>query len=264
MANPPAQTTREPYRTWLSGFHEPSPYFDLVFDWYDEQLGMPLTSDVDRDPDKLFVRVDRALAQAIKLEDAGDALKGTTVGFEAYGRVDVPIALALETMLFFCGKPVGKQQGDTYPYDTIFSKVHCTIEEKWGAGNYFCSMAETNGGMIQDMHDDYAILVRGSATDGYTIFTSFIGPTVNRDTQNPEDTQTAAVFMIAMLRSVSDNSCEFRQSMRRNGQSYTVLGLDFGRKTYGFNVERFRKAAKAATAAMRELRDTGKIKEKGP
>lgn len=264
MANPPPQITRETYRTWLSGLHDPSPYFDLVFDWYDEQQGIALPSGVDSDPDKLLIKVDRPLAQAIQLETAGDAEEGTTVGFEVYGRVDVPIELALETFLFFCGKPVGKEQGETYPYDTIFGRVHATIEEKWGAGNYACSLAETNGGIVNDMNDDYATLVRGSPAEGYTIFNNFIGPTVDKDTQKPKDTQTSAVVMIAMLRRVSDTSCEFRESLRRNGQNYAFFGLDAGRKNFGFNASRFRTAAKAITAAMLELKNTGKIKENHP
>jgi hypothetical protein len=258
MDNPPDQITREPYRAWLSKLHEPSPFYDLVFDWYDEQLGTSLPSNVNRDPDKLFVRVDRPLAQTIKLEKAGDVDEGTTIGFEAYGRVDVPVALALETMLFFYGKPVGMKQGDTYPSDIIFPKTHCTIQEKWGDGDYFCSMAQTGSGLIQDVHDDYAILVRGSVAEGYIIFTSFIGPTAG------QDTPSTAQFMIGMLRSLSDNSCEYRQSMRRNGQSYKFIGLEFGRKKYGFNIERFHKAGTAVKAAMVELLATGKIKEKGP
>jgi hypothetical protein len=256
MDNPPAQLTRESLRTWLAKLHDPSPFYDAIFDWYDEQLTIPRPSQVDTDPDKLFVRVDRAMAQAIKVEDAGDAEEGTTVGFEAYCRVDVPIAIALETMLFFCGKPVGKDQGDTYPFDTVFSQSHCTLEKRWGDGNYVWRTAQIGGGAVQDVRDENVVLLRGNAADGFVLFTSFTGPA--------GDTTTTTQCMIGMLRSLSANSTEYRQYLQRNGQSYKIFGLDFGRKTYGFNAARVRQVEKPLAAAMVELKTTGKIKENRP
>jgi hypothetical protein len=203
------------------------------FGWYDEQLHDPLPNEVNQDPDKLFVNVQRAIADTDALEGAGDVEQGTTVGFDAYGIVNVPIDKGLETALFYCGKPVGEREGDTYPLDTVFTSSRCTIREKWGAGNYLFSSSQSGEGVIKDLHDDYTVLVRGSAADGYAAFSSFFGPTAGFETA------TDSHISILLLKASADGGAtELRHSLRRTGQSYAFLGIDFGRKNFGFNVSR--------------------------
>ncbi|MGZ3652966.1 MAG: hypothetical protein ACXVB9_01595 [Bdellovibrionota bacterium] len=255
--NPPDQITRAGYLGWLRAINSAvSPYADYLFDWYELQLKSALPSQVKTDPDKLYVNVDHALADTITTEQSGDVEEGTTIGFEAYGLVDVPIETALETKLFNWGKPIGQKTGDTYPYDTVFSSIHNVLTDKWGTGNYFSSTTQTGGGIVQDLHDDYTVLVRGNKTDGYTLFISFFGPNA--------DSATVGHFSIVMLKPTSDGKTEFRQFVMQNGQSYKVFGLEFGRKNFGFNVSRDRQGEKQLVTTMLELKNTGTIKENRP
>lgn len=154
--NPPAQITRASYTGWLRAINSNvSPFTDHVFDWYEAQLTHPIPSQVSQDPDKIYVNVDKALQETIALEQSGDVEEGTTIGFDAYSIIPVPINVALETKLFNWGKPIGARAGDTYPFDSVFSTVHNTITEKWGQGNYWSVTDQTGGGIVQDLHDQY-------------------------------------------------------------------------------------------------------------
>jgi len=255
--SPPLQVTRDAYRDWLHAIGSaPSPFLDPVFDWYDEQLRNPLAPQLHFDPEKIHVDVDRALRETDGLEQAGRVDKGTTVGFECYGLVDVPISMALETALFYHGKPVGRPHGDTYPQDTVFARSHCSIQERWGAGNYFSRLSHTAGGLANDLNDDYTVLVRGNATEGYALFTSFWRRTPLTSTA------TRALISILMLRAHSGGGSEFRRSVRRNGQNYATFGLKFGRREYGFNPKMIRSIAVLFADSMRELRLVGRIRER--
>jgi hypothetical protein len=257
--SPPAQITLNNYVEWLAAINAArSPFADKVFAWYGEQGNSQLPSQVDRDPDRLHVAVDRAIRDTDALEDEGEIEKGTTVGFDVYGLVDVPIDKALETTLFYCGKPIGQAQGETFPFDTVFGKSHCSIEEKWGRGNYLFKSEQTNGGVVQDLHDDYTIVVRGTATDGYAVFGSFWRPTVP-----PDDTTTTSHLSLVLLKTRPDGKTELRHCLRRTGQSYAFFGPR-GRPLFGFNAGRIRTAEKAFTGSMVELHTTGTIRQKRP
>jgi hypothetical protein len=67
-------------------------------------------------------------------------------------------------------------------------------------------------------------------------------------------------FSMTMMKSAPNGETEFRQSLRRSGQSYEMLGLEFARKSYAFNASRVRTAEKGFIASAVELRDTGHIK----
>ncbi|WP_316179317.1 hypothetical protein [Bradyrhizobium sp. SZCCHNRI1009] len=257
MDAPPNQITRANYQPWLKAAlgdsYTPSAFYGIMFDWYDAQLRSPLPSAVFADPEKLYVRTDVALQQTIALEEAGEIEQGNTIGFDAYGRVNVTIDLLLETNLYFCGKPIGKDEGETKVRDTVFASVRCKIVEKWGRGNYLSSMAQTGGGIVQDLHDDYFVLVRGNAVDGYSVFMSFVAPTPGQRTASDNH------FSIMMMKGGPSGATDFRQSLRRSGQSYKALGLEFGRRNFAFNAGRFRTAESGFIAAAAQLRDTGNI-----
>jgi hypothetical protein len=257
LPNPPAQVTRASYLTWLNAIHSNvSAFHNVMFSWYEEQLRSNLPSQVNADPDKLYVAVDRALRETIELEDSGEIETGNTIGFEAYGILNVPIEIALETKLFNWGKPVGQREGDTYSFDTVFSSRHDWISEKWGAGNYYSGTEQTGGGLVQSLRDDFTLLVRGNATDGYVLFAEFFAPN--------GETATQAHTSIVMLKPLPNGKTEFRQNARQNGQSYKMFGLEYGRRNFGFNVTRIRQGEKALADTMLELKNTGKIKENKP
>jgi len=228
-----------------------------VFAWYDEQRLCPLPPEVSDDRDRLVVDVRQALEETIELERAGRIESGNTFGFEAYGLVAVPVSVALETALFYCGKPVGKPRGETHPFDSVFSRCHCSIEDRWGEGNYFSHSSQTRGGFfVSDLHDDHTVLVRGSAAHGYTVFSSFFGPTPG------QSTASRAQLSVVMLNASPDGGTELRHAVPRNGQTYGFG--EFGRNEYGFNARRIREAEQLVIGSMVELKNTGKIKENKP
>lgn len=255
--NPPAEITRASYLGWLRAINSNvSAFSDDMFDWYEAQLKSPLPAQVATDPDKIYVSVDKALQETIALEQSGDIEEGNTIGFEAYSIIDVPIQVALETKLFNWGKPIGQPSGETFPYDTVFSSVHDALTPRWGTGNYWSTTNQTGGGIVQDLHDDYTILVRGDATHGYTLFNAFFGA--------EDSSATQAHISIVMLKPTADGKTEYRQNVRQNGQSYKIFGLDYGRKNFGFNVSRDRQGEKALGNTMLELKNTGTIKQNKP
>src|SRR5205807_1237391 len=108
----------------------------FTFAWLESQKNRPLPSNVNSDPDKLFVTVDRPLAAAIKVEGDGDAEEGSTYGLETYGIINAPIATVLETILYRWGKPVGQASGVTHPNDTVFGFREEKLTQEWGPGSY--------------------------------------------------------------------------------------------------------------------------------
>jgi hypothetical protein len=87
---PPVQITPGAYRSWIEsiGSQGVSAFFDPMFAWYNQQLTNPLPDQVAQDPDaqhKVWVDVQKALAQTISLENSAGIEEGTTVGFDAYG-----------------------------------------------------------------------------------------------------------------------------------------------------------------------------------
>ena len=257
-ASPPAEISAAAYRAWLTDIGSNiSAFFDPVLAWYGEQRGSPLPPEVSDDRDRLVIDVRQALDETIELERAGRIDSGNTFGFEAYGLVDVPMSVALETALFYNGKPVGQPRGETYPFDSVFSRCHCSIEDRWGDGNFFSHTSQTRGGFfVSDLHDDHTVLVRGTVSDGYTIFSSFYGPTPG------QSTASRAQLSLVMLNASPDGGTELRHALRRNGQIYG-LG-EFGRNEFGFNTRRIREVEQLVIRSMVELENTGKIKENKP
>jgi hypothetical protein len=235
--NPPEQITSDTYKNWLGSINSKvSAFLPYAFNWYQAQSASPLPSQVLADPKKLYITVEQAIKETVTMENSGDIEEGVAMGYDAYRIVQYPISAALDTLLFFCGKPVGQSEGETHPHSSIFGACHCSLKEQWGPRNDTYSASLTNGGIISDWNDNYTALIRGSDAAGYSIFSSFFGPMAGLDTA------TKNQISIMTLRAQSATATEFRQYLRREGQSYKVFGLDFGRKNFGFKVSRFRQA----------------------
>ena len=70
---PPEGIDRASHAAWLQTLGGPlSAYDGFIFSWYQEQLTRPLPSQVNTDPDKLYVTVERPLAQAVEKESNGE------------------------------------------------------------------------------------------------------------------------------------------------------------------------------------------------
>jgi hypothetical protein len=257
--NPPDEITPESYRAWLDGIgaSDQRHFYDSMFAWYTAQHNSALPPQVNADPDKIYVAVNAAKAETIALEQAGEIEKLATVGFDAYAEVAVPIATALETELFYYGKPVGQPEGDTYPADSIFGRAHRILQQKWGTGAYLFRIEFTNGGIVTSLYDDHSLLVRGSPAAGYALFVNFIAVTAGQSSATSEH------MSIALLKPLGEQKTDVRRSVRRIGQSYSFLGEN-GRNGYGFNAVRVRSSLQAISKSMVELQTTGRIRENRP
>jgi hypothetical protein len=253
-ATPPASIDRATYPDWLRAINAPdTAYFDYAFRWYEAQLVQPLPAQVATDPDKLFVSITAPLAEAVKLEGAGDVEEGTTYGLETYGIVDAPVNTVLDTILFRWGKPVGAAEGVTHPCDPVFGWREEKLVAEWGPGSYKTFTMKRNGGIANDQNDAYSLLVRGDAVSGYVLVGSFIAPI--------GDTSTETYITVMMVKPTADGKTDYRVAGMLTGQSYSFFGVDQGRKNFGFNTSRIRDAQKDFYAQVRSLRDTGKIPE---
>jgi hypothetical protein len=253
----PEQVERESYNAWLQTIgSNVNPFSDYLFDWYEEEMQRALPPEVAQDPENIFVAVDRPLAETIELEDAGDIEKGVTYGLETYALVDAPVDIALETLLFKWGKPVGEAAGTTYPMDTVYGFRQESIEPKWGPSTYQTTTTKTNGGLAKDQKDLWSLMVRGDSTRGYVVIGNFFKPHGNTST-------TSSMSMMLFL-PTPEGKTEFRVSGRHMGQSYTFFGIEYGRRNFGFNRDRIRVGQKEFIDSIYELKRTGKIKERRP
>ena len=75
---------------------------------------------------------------------------------------------------------------------------------------------------------------------------------------------TTSHLSIVTLKPLPGGRTEFRQTVRQQGQSYKVFGIDYGRRNFGFNAVRVREGQKQFFAIVNELKTTGKIKENRP
>jgi hypothetical protein len=252
----PVQVTRAAYRAWLQALEWPdSMFFDQMFDWYDSERGRPLPPEVEGRQDRLYITTRRALRDSVAFEQVGDLPSYASYGYDAYAKVDVPVSVALQTLLFVCGKPIGQALGTTrtkQPTLPFYSYLDCTLEEKWGTGSYLSKQSFSGGSWFyRDLKDEYAVLVRGVA-DGYAIFSSFLGP----------ESDTKSQMAITLLTPRSDGGADIKRSLRRSGQSYPLGSNARGRDLYGFKIEPYRDVEITLAAAMKELRDTGRIRER--
>lgn len=252
---PPVVLEKNSYASWLNSIQSAvSPFNDQIFFWFEEQKRVPLPDAVFRDPEKLYVSVERPLQETISLEEAGDIETGVTYGFEAYAIIDAPVNVAYEALMYKWGKPVGKPQGTTRPNDTVYGYRLEELIEQWGVGNYYNRSTKTNGGIAKDQHDLFTLLTRGNERDGYVLignFSNAFGPTA-----------TTSSISVVTFRPMPDGKTDYRVSSRHLGQSYAFFGIEFGRRNYGFNRDRIRTGVKEFISIVDELKRTGNIKDK--
>ncbi len=254
-ANPPAQLERDSYLDWLNSIQSNvSPFIEASFDWFYAERGRELPSEVYSDPQEIFVTVDRALSETIELEDVGEIPKAVTYGAEAYLRINAPIKTVLETILFRWGKPIGAIEGSTSPFDSIYGQRRETLEARWGQGSYWSIELKAHGGVAKDVRDNYTLLVRGNETSGYEIIGSFHSPF--------GETTTTSSLMMIQLRPMNAGVTAYKSLLRHMGQYYGFLGIEYGRKNFGFNVSRVRDGQVDFLHAVDELKRTGAIRER--
>ncbi|NUM87699.1 MAG: hypothetical protein HUU37_00705 [Bdellovibrionales bacterium] len=254
-ASPPLRIERDAYRGWLEEIGSVvSPFHDHAFDWLERELDAPLPGEAYSDPKGAYIVVQGALSQTIELEEMGEIEQGITYGFEGYLRVPHPVSAALEAQLFRWGKPVGKAEGSTYPNDTVFGYRRETIERRWGEGSYYTTTVKRNGGLVKEQNDAFSLLVRELPGGGAVLVGNFHAPSGSTTTR-------ASLFLMSM-RPIDEASTAVKIFSRYQGQSYALFGLEFGRKNFGFNADRFRNGQLDYLQSVDELVRTGTIRER--
>jgi hypothetical protein len=235
-----------------------SAFTPYVFEWYkEESQRSTLPADVYNDPGKIFVSFDRPIRQTDELEGAGEIEVGNTVGAEVYAEFEATLDQALDAMLFTWGKPVGKNEGKTFPAPSPFGRRvdYFSPLAQLGAGAYANLTLRRDGGIVKDIADRYVLLVRGDKVNGYTVVMQFIKPALNSPSQQ--------CIAIAILRPLPGGKISYRISTRFQGQNYKMLGnVSIGRSQIGFNRGKVRAIAEEYGKRIKELRETGKISEK--
>ncbi|MCO5141708.1 MAG: hypothetical protein M9962_01305 [Oligoflexia bacterium] len=254
----PAQIEREGVLSWYESIDSNvSPYYDYVFDWLEEQRETDqLPNEVYQDPEKIFVRVDRVLAVTIELEDVGEVERAITYGLETFMEIDAPVETVLETMLFRWGKPVGAAEGKTFPYDFVYGFRREALTREFGENTYKTFTIKTNGGIAKDQNDSFTLMVRSDEKGGYELLGSFFAPM--------ERTSTSSFFTLMKMQPMGPNKTAFRVTGMHTGQSYGFLGIEYGRKNFGFNLLKIREGQKEFLGQVYHLRDKGWIPERRP
>lgn len=260
----PEEISFDAYLEWAQPILNPAPGVDVtsafmpyVFEWYENEKNRGLPPEVSADADKIFVNVERPLAETVELEEAGEIEEGTTVGAEVYAEMEGTPKELLEAMLFRWGKPAGKEEGFTYPSGGPFARRidYFAPVADWGP-NVFASLSlRRDGGIVKDIADRYLVLVRGDETRGYDVLMQFLKPAGK--------TSTTRVFAITIIRPLGNGKSSYKISTRYQGQSYKVLGnVSVGRANIGFNVDKVRDVQLDYAKQLKELRETGTIRDK--
>lgn len=274
---PPAKLEKNSHNAWLAQLGaSASPYADYAFAWLEAQKTRALPAQVMADPDKIFVSTDGPLAATMKLEGdgtranpgTGEVVVGTSAGLETYGLIDADVNQVLETILFRWGKPVGKTSGITFPHDTVFSYREERAAPEWAPNAYKTLTFKRLGGVVNDMNDIFAMVVRGNATEGYTLVGSFLAPY----TEGGLETTTSTYITMIYIRPVAGGKTDYRVAGILTGQTYYFGGdgtdeknkadLAKARANFGFNAKKIREGQKGFYAQVKALKDTGKIPER--
>jgi hypothetical protein len=256
----PAELTLAAYEKWatplLANADGWSAFTPKVFEWYRNEKDRGLPREVYADPQRIYVNVERPLAETIDLEDSGDITEGNTVGAEVYAEQSGTITEALNTMLFRWGKPTAAAEGKTYPPGGQFHKRvdYFAANPDWGPQAYASLTMRRNGGLVQDLFDRYIVLIRGDETRGYDVLMQYLKP--------GGKTPTEKCFAIAILRPLPNGKVAYKISTRYQGQSYKILGgVKIGREQIGFNVQKVRAVQVESNELLKELQETGTIKD---
>jgi hypothetical protein len=258
----PVELELASYESWVRSilpsqdtFSAFTPY---VFEWYEEESQrLTLPAEVEQDPDHIYVRTDRAIVQTDELEGSGEIEEGNTVGAEVYAEYDCTVEQALEAMLYVWGKPVGQAEGATYPPASPYGRriEYFAPLPEMGEGAMANMTMRKDGGIIKDIFDRYVVLVRGDNEKGFTVVMQYVKPALA--------THTKQVFAIALLTPLPNGKVAYRISTRYQGQSYKVLGnISIGRSQIGFNKAKIKNVAYEYGLRIKELRETGTIKDR--
>ncbi|MGZ3651550.1 MAG: hypothetical protein ACXVB9_04545 [Bdellovibrionota bacterium] len=256
----PADLNLATYMAWaapiLKGADAVSAFTPKVFEWYQNEKDRGLPQEVYNDPQRIYVNVQRPLAETQALEDSGDITEGNTVGAEVYAEETGTVSQALTAMLFRWGKPAGAADGHTYPPGGPFSKRvdYFAANPDWGPQAYSSLSMRRDGGILQNISDRYLVLIRGDATKGYDVLMQYVKPSV--------ETPTEKCFAIAIIRPLGNGKTSYKISTRYQGQVYKILGsIKIGRDQIGFNVQKVRGVQVETAAMLKEFQDTGTIKD---
>jgi hypothetical protein len=258
----PAELELASYEAWVrtilpsqDTFSAFTPY---VFEWYaEESQRSSLPAEVQEDPDRIFVRTDRPIAQTDELEGSGEIEEGNTVGAEVYAEFDATVEQALEAMMYVWGKPVGASVGHSFPPPSPYGRrvEYFAPLPELGEGAFANMTMRKDGGIIKDIFDRYILLVRGDRERGYTVVMQYVEPALK--------TLTQQVFAIALLTPLPNGKVAYRISTRYQGQSYKVLGnISIGRAQIGFNKAKIKNVALEYGQRIKELKETGTIKDR--
>jgi hypothetical protein len=260
----PEKLDQEAYLAWAEPILKPaagtdytSAFTSLVFEWYESERERGLPQEAIDAKEKFYINVQRPLEQTIELEEAGEIEEGNTVGAEVYAELDASAEQALTAMLFRWGKPVGKEEGNTYPAASPFSRRvdYFAPVADWGSNGFASLSLRRDGGIVKDMADRYMVLVYGDKDRGYDVLMQYIKPAGK--------TSTSRVFAIAMIRPLANGKTSYKISTRYQGQSYKVLGnVSIGRSNIGFNPEKVKAVQIDYANQLKELKETGNIKDK--
>jgi len=244
---PPVVITRPTYKSWIekNGWGL-SPYFNFAMDWTDRfrSDAGPLPAA----PDEWTVDVQDALTQTKQLEQEGEIAEGSAAGYDLTVLIGMPLAVVLETQLFFAGKPIGLDEGETHPKDAFYSQATSALRTLAGRDNYFSQIRKAAGGIYSDQNYTTTLLVR--RTDGLVeIYGHFIESFVPAD-DGPSE------ISIVLLRKISPYATLLRRCFRHTGQHYP-----WGGKYEAFNPRMIHMGLRPFVSALKELSTTGRISE---
>lgn len=256
----PEQLEKEAYRKWVGpllrvqGKDFTSAFTANIFSWYENEKSRGLPEEVSRDPDRIFVNVERPLRETIELEDGGEIEVGNTVGAEVYSEMNGSPREVLDTMLYRWGKPVGKEEGNTYPPGGPFARriEYFAPNPNWGTNAFANLTLRRDGGIVKDLADRYIVLVRGNEEEGFDVLMQLVRPAGTTASQQ--------CLAIAIIRPLGNGKSSYKISTRYQGQSYKVLGnVGIGRKQIGFNAGKVRAVQVETMEMLKELRAKGDI-----
>lgn len=259
----PAELEYNSYLQWAGpmlregGRDRLSAFTSRVFDWYRANRDTGLPPEVYKNPEKIYVNIDRPLAETIELEASGEIEEGNTVGAEVYAEQSGSVKEALETMLYRWGKPTGAVEGKTYPPGGQFARrvEYYAPNPDWGPNAFANLSVRKDGGIVQNLTDRYLLLIRGDEAKGYDVLMQYLQP--------GGSTATQQVFAISLIRPVSPGKVAYKISTRFQGQSYKILGgVKIGRTQVGFNVQKIRAVQVESNGFLRELQTLGAIPDR--
>ncbi len=202
---------------------------------------------IEKNRNKIYVDVNRALAETLSKEKDGDLEKYRTIAFDIYAIVPTSIDSILKAYLYLHGLPTagfnGSNTAETYPPDSLFDHRKETMENRsafWGEGSYLnhSTKKDANQFFVEDINATYAILKRGNKNDGYDLIIQFLGLSCTPSNQSSIKECTTTVkshSTVLMVRPIDENHTAYKITSRFVGQEQSILL----RRTVGFNKEKF-------------------------